>query len=101
MTGASTATSPGLRRLGRCGFRGFGFLLLPVSAGKPATAPQGKGRYRNLSPHTFRGPTVRAIMKFRGGQGLELLFRLPTGLAAVFVKRHGFLVVETAFRRNL
>lgn len=40
-------------------------------------------------------------MAIRRRQALQPLLGHATGFASVFVKRHGFLMVETAFHRNL
>jgi len=54
-----------------------------------------------LAAHAFGSAAGGAAMALRCRESLELFLGLPAGLATVFVKRHGFLVVETAFHRNL
>ncbi len=51
--------------------------------------------------HALGCATIGAGVVVRGRQSLQFFFGFSTGFAAVFVKRHGFLVVETVFHRNL
>jgi len=103
MTGAASTATPG-GRFGRGGFHlfsGLGGPFFSITLRVPAASRQGKGRHGNLAAHAFTPPAGRAVVPIRCRDPLEFLFGLSTGFTAVFVKRHGFLVVETAFGRNL